>query len=236
VRRGSALPIGGEFDLPGGSGIDLYPEQLASEIDRINYLVYERINNGVYKCGFATQQAAYDQAVKELYEALDEVDARLAKSRFLMGDKLTEADLKLFPTIIRFDSVYATLFKCTARRIRDYPHINMWMRDVYQLNTPGGFTVKQTYSAKKAIESYYGQLFPLNPGGVVPLGPYENDLGINEPHARGKRQDNIYHMRDPARVQRRANPISSDSAAPGRLPGSPAQKGRITAGQNSIPL
>lgn len=116
----------------GGAGPDLYPEDLAPEIDALNARVYDRVNNGVYKAGFATRQDAYEEAVTALFEELDALDARLDRSRYLMGDRLTEADIRLFTTLVRFDPVYVGHFKCNLRRIADYPNLAPYTRDLYQ--------------------------------------------------------------------------------------------------------
>lgn len=157
--------------------VDLYPEALRTEIDALNGQIYATVNNGVYRCGFAQTQAAYDQAVSELFGTLDEVDERLEKSRYLCGLKLTLADVRLFTTLIRFDVAYHGLFKCDRRRIADYPNLSGYLRDIYQL--PG---IADTCDIESVKRDYYGNLFPLNPGGIVPAGPGWN--GLTEPHNR----------------------------------------------------
>lgn len=131
------------------------------------------INNAVYRSGFATTQAAYDAAQRDLWPSLDRAEALLSSSRFLLGDKVTEADVRLFPTIIRFDSAYATLFRCSRRRIAGgYPNLQRWLREMHGLRMPGcGTGVKETIDVGRARESYFGQLFPLNPSGIVAEGP-----------------------------------------------------------------
>lgn len=172
--------------LPGCNDIDLYPSHLQSEIDEVNDLVYDKINNGVYKSGFSTSQGAYDRAQRELYTALAAVEQRLSQHRFLVGDKLTEADLRLYPTIIRYDSAYAILFKCSKHRVSDYPNLKAWLRDMYQLKVPSsGLQVKDSVDVADACRSYFQQLFPLNPGGIVPAGPTLDDLKLSEAHGRG---------------------------------------------------
>lgn len=165
--------------------LDLYPEALRPSIDAWNTKVYEAINNGVYRCGFAQTQAAYDGAVNELFGALDEIDARLATRRYLCGDpaelgqanRLTLADVRLFTTLIRFDVAYFGIFKCDRRRIVEYPQLSGYLRDIYQL--PG---VADTCDIAAVKRDYYGNLFPLNPGGIIPTGP--NLDFLTQPHGR----------------------------------------------------
>ncbi|KAL3140007.1 hypothetical protein ABBQ38_004290 [Trebouxia sp. C0009 RCD-2024] len=182
--------------LHGCTDIDLYPQELQSEIDEINDLVYDKINNGVYKSGFSTLQAAYDRAQQELYSALDVVEQRLSQHRFLVGNKLTEADLRLYPTIIRYDSAYAILFKCSRRRVSDYPHLQAWLRDMYQLKVPSeGLQIKDSIDVADACRSYFSQLFPLNPGGIVPAGPTLDDLDLTQAHGRGSSDlKSVFHL------------------------------------------
>jgi glutathionyl-hydroquinone reductase len=163
----------------GGDGPDLYPENLRSDIDALNARVYDRVNNGVYKAGFATTQAAYEEAVTALFEELDALDARLDRGRYLMGDRLTEADIRLFTTLVRFDPVYVGHFKCNLRRIADYPNLAPYTRDLYQ--TPGiAATVNLTH-----IKRHYYESHPtINPTGIVPLGPA---LDYDAPHGRAER-------------------------------------------------
>ncbi|NJN37652.1 MAG: glutathione S-transferase family protein [Acaryochloridaceae cyanobacterium CSU_3_4] len=157
--------------------LDLYPDPLRPCIDQWNEKIYPAVNNGAYRCGFAQTQAAYDQACTELFQTLDELDATLATRRYLCGDQVTLADVRLFPTLFRFDVVYYGLFKCNRRRIQDYLHLGSYLRDLYQL--PG---VAETCNLEAVKESYYGSLFPLNPGGIIPAGP---DLtSLTAPHAR----------------------------------------------------
>ncbi|WP_099238430.1 glutathione S-transferase family protein [Synechococcus sp. BDU 130192] len=144
---------------------DLYPEPLRPEGDRLNDLIYRTVNNGVYKCGFARTQAAYDQAVEALFQTLDQLDQRLGDRRYLLGDQLTLCDIRLFTTLIRFDLVYHGLFKCDRRRICDYKNLWGYLRDIYQL--PG---VAATCPLKTIQQEYYSSLFPLNPSGIIPLG------------------------------------------------------------------
>lgn len=159
------------------SALDLYPPELQEDIDRWNEKIYHAVNNGVYRCGFAQTQEAYATACTELFTTLDEIDAALATQRYLCGDRLTLADVRLFTTLFRFDVVYYGLFKCNRRRIQDYTHLGAYLRDLYQL--PG---VADTCNLQAVKHDYYGNLFPLNPGGIIPLGP---DLAnLLDPHDR----------------------------------------------------
>lgn len=164
--------------------LDLYPAQLQEKIDRWNEKIYHSVNNGVYRCGFAQTQAAYDLACNELFTTLDEIEQVLAANRYICGDSLTLADVRLFTTLFRFDAVYYGLFKCNRRRIGDYPNLGAYLRELYQL--PG---VADTCSLEQVKQDYYGNLFPLNPGGIIPSGPELNSL--LEPHDRDKSK--IYH-------------------------------------------
>jgi glutathionyl-hydroquinone reductase len=151
--------------------LDLYPAALQPEIDRWNEKIYDTVNNGVYRCGFAQTQAAYDRACTTLFETLDELDTHLATQRFICGSHLTLADVRLFTTLIRFDAVYHGLFKCDRRRIREYTNLWPYLRDLYQW--PG---IAETCRLDIIKQDYYGNLFPLNPGGIIPLGPENQDL------------------------------------------------------------
>lgn len=146
--------------------LDLYPEELREQIDRWNEKIYHAVNNGVYRCGFAQTQQAYDKACHELFTTLDEIDVALANSRYLCGNKVTLADVRLFTTLFRFDVVYYGLFKCDRHRIQDYENLGSYLRDLYQL--PG---VSDTCDLDSVKRDYYGNLFPLNPGGIIPCGP-----------------------------------------------------------------
>ena len=157
--------------------LDLYPAALQEQIDRWNEKIYHSVNNGVYRCGFAQTQEAYNQACNELFLALDEIDVALESSRYLCGDQVTLADVRLFTTLFRFDIVYHGLFKCNRRRIQDYQHLGNYLRDLYQL--PG---VANTCNLEAVKRDYYGNLFPLNPGGIIPLGP--DVTSLLEPHGR----------------------------------------------------
>jgi glutathionyl-hydroquinone reductase len=155
---------------------DLYPVDLRQEIDLWNDKIYETVNNGVYRCGFAQTQTAYESACNELFRTLDEIDQVLATRRYLCGDAVTLADVRLFTTLFRFDVVYYSLFKCNRRRIQDYPQLNGYLRDLYQL--PG---IAATCNLEAVKRDYYGNLFPLNPGGLIPLGP---EIDLDKPHDR----------------------------------------------------
>ena len=157
---------------------DFYPAALRDEIDRINDLTYKAINNGVYRSGFATTQAAYEEAFNELFGALDEIETRLSGQRYLVGDKLTEADWRLFTTLVRFDAVYHGHFKCNLRRIIDYPNLSNYARDLYQV--PG---VSGTVNFDHIKWHYYGSHKTINPTGIVPLGPA---LDFSAAHDRGR--------------------------------------------------
>ncbi|MEM8637951.1 MAG: glutathione S-transferase family protein [Cyanobacteria bacterium P01_G01_bin.54] len=156
---------------------DYYPEALRAEIDRLNDRIYDTVNNGVYKSGFATTQAAYEEAVQPLFATLDFLDARLATSRYLMGDRLTEADWRLFTTLVRFDPVYAGHFKCNIRRLVDYPHLWGYVRELYQL--PG---IAETVNFFHIQHHYYQSHTTINPTRIVPVGP---EIDWREPHRRG---------------------------------------------------
>ncbi|MCU0552582.1 MAG: glutathione S-transferase family protein [Leptolyngbya sp. Prado105] len=144
--------------------IDLYPETLKPEIDAWNQKIYPTVNNGVYRCGFAQTQEAYEIACRELFAMLDTIDETLSTHRYLCGDTLTLADVRLFTTLFRFDAVYYGIFKCSIRRIQDYEHLSVYLNDLYKL--PG---VAETCDLDSVKRDYYGNLFPLNPGGIIPL-------------------------------------------------------------------
>ncbi|MFN3237361.1 MAG: glutathione S-transferase family protein [Pseudomonadales bacterium] len=164
------------FNEQTGDFTDYYPEALREEIDRINHRVYETINNGVYRSGFATTQEAYEQAYKSLFESLDWVEALLSERRYLAGDYITEADWRLFTTLIRFDAVYHGHFKTNRQHIADYPAMTGYLRELYQV--PG---VAETVNFEHIKNHYYGSHKTINPTGVVPLGP-EQDFTL--PHGR----------------------------------------------------
>ncbi len=165
-----------EFGALGDPSLDLYPEALRSAIDELNAYVYPRINNGVYRCGFATTQEAYEEAYRELFEGLDEMDARLEDRRYLLGSAFTEADWRLFTTLVRFDPVYVGHFKCNQQRIADYQNLSGYLRDLYQV--PG---VSDTVNMIHIKRHYYESHRTINPTAVVPLGPRVN---LDAPHGR----------------------------------------------------
>ncbi len=152
------------------TGADYCPAALRDEIDAVNAFVYDNVNNGVYRCGFATRQDAYEEAFDSLFAALDELEARLSGRRYLLGDTLTEADWRLFTTLVRFDAVYVGHFKCNRRRIADYRELSDYLRHLYQL--PG---VAETVNFDHIKRHYYGSHRTINPTGIVPKGP-ELDL------------------------------------------------------------
>lgn len=166
------------FDRAGALPGDYYPSALRTDIDRLNERIYDRVNNGVYKAGFATSQEAYEQAVFPLFDMLDELEQRLADRRFLFGDQVTEADWRLFTTLLRFDAVYHGHFKCNLRRIEDYPNLSGYVRDLYQW--PG---VAGTVNMKHIKEHYYRSHRTINPSGIVPAGPV---LDFERPHGRAR--------------------------------------------------
>jgi len=166
------------FDQWGNADIDFYPEPLRSEIDEVNDIIYENINNGVYRTGFATTQKAYEEAYDALFETLDMLDQRLSTNRYLMGNIITEADWRLFPTLVRFDPVYVGHFKCNKKRLVDYPHLWAYTRDLYQI--PG---IAETVHMDHIKYHYYGSHTSINPTGIVPKGP---DIDFKQPHQREK--------------------------------------------------
>ena len=147
----------------------LYPEALRPQIDEINKLTYEKINNGVYRSGFAKTQAAYEEACRALFDALDKCEAILSRQRYLVGDRITEADWRLFPTLVRFDPVYNGHFKCNIRRLSEYPNLSNYTRELYQV--PG---IAETIDIQGIKAGYYGGMPLVNPTGIVPLGPAVN--------------------------------------------------------------
>jgi putative glutathione S-transferase len=157
--------------------VDLYPEGYRDEVDRIIDEIYDPINNGVYRAGFAQSQAAYDRAVTELFDALDHWDEVLADQRYLAGDRLTEADVAMFTTLVRFDNVYHTHFMCNRRLIAQYDNLWPYLRDLYQ--TPG---VAETVDMDHITEHYYTTHPDVNPSGIVAVGP---DQDFEAPHDRG---------------------------------------------------
>jgi putative glutathione S-transferase len=171
--------LGSEFEAFARSHEDYYPTALRAEIDAVNELVYPNINNGVYRCGFATTQEAYERAFSALFGALGELESRLSRSRYLVGERATEADWRLFPTLVRFDAVYVGHFKCNLRRIADYPNLSNYLRDLYQV--PG---VANTVDMDHIKRHYYASHRHINPTGIVPKGP---ELDFTVPHDRARK-------------------------------------------------
>lgn len=165
------------FDDIGAKPGDYYPPALHSQIDDLNERIYNTVNNGVYRAGFATTQEAYEEAIKPLFETLDWLEERLSTQRFLTGQQVTEADWRLFTTLVRFDPVYVGHFKCNLRQIADYPNLSAYVRDLYQ--HPG---VGETVRMDHIKSHYYASHKTINPTGIVPSGPLV-DLTI--PHGRG---------------------------------------------------
>lgn len=166
------------FDAVGAAEADYCPEAMRPEIDAINEEVYGNVNNGVYRCGFASSQAAYERAFKRLFDTLDGLERRLGRKRYLVGDTLTEADWRLFVTLIRFDPVYVGHFKCNLRRIADYPNLSNYMRALYQ--HPG---ISETVRLDHIKHHYYRSHPWINPTGIVPAGP---EINYAAPHDRGR--------------------------------------------------
>ena len=170
--------LNSEFEEFGNAALDLYPAVLRGAIDETNAFVYDAINNGVYRCGFAKTQSAYEQSFRKLFAALDSLEQRLGRQRYLVGDRFTEADLRLFPTLVRFDAVYYSHFKCNLRRLADYHNLSNYTRDIYQM--PG---VADTVDIPRIKLGYYGGMRNLNPSGIIPLGPA---LDFSAPHDRDR--------------------------------------------------
>ncbi|MFJ5454011.1 glutathione S-transferase family protein [Pectobacterium jejuense] len=172
------------FDGVGATAGDYYPEALRAQIDELNGWIYDKVNNGVYKAGFATSQSAYDESATAVFAALSDLESILAKQRYLTGEQLTEADLRLWTTLIRFDPVYHTHFKCDKYRLSDYPNLFGFLRDIYQM--PG---IADTVDMAHIRHHYYRSHGTINPHGVISLGP-EQDL--NQPHHRDKTFVDLY--------------------------------------------
>lgn len=160
------------------ASFDFYPEGLRDEIDNINNFVYEHLNNGVYRTGFARTQEAYEEAVRKVFFGLDTLEKRLSERRYLVGERITETDWRAFPTLLRFDLVYYSHFKCNIRRIQDYPNLANYLRELYQW--PG---IKDTFDLNGIKAGYYGQR-NINPTGIVPVGPSLDHL--EWPHDRNR--------------------------------------------------
>lgn len=168
--------LGSAFDAVGATPGDYYPAPLRAEIDALNARIYDTLNNGVYKSGFATTQEAYEEAVFPLFDTLDFLEERLSANRYLCGDQLTEADIRLLPTLLRFDSVYVTHFKCNIRRIVDYPNLWAYTRDLVQRPQ-----IAATFNLDHCKRHYFGSHLHINPTGIVPVGP---KLDFNAPQDR----------------------------------------------------
>lgn len=157
------------FNTLTGNTVDFYPQPLQSEIDKINNFIYEHINNGVYKAGFATTQAAYQEACTNLFNALDNLEHRLSQKRYLVGSQLTEADIRLFTTLVRFDAVYVGHFKCNQRTLESYTNLSNYVRDIYQTKN-----IANTVDIEQIKRHYYFSHKNINPTQIVPLGPILN--------------------------------------------------------------
>jgi putative glutathione S-transferase len=168
--------LNGAFDAFTDVDLDLYPAALAAEIDAVNDRVYEGLNNAVYRAGFGRTQAAYDAAVHDVFDTLDWLEERLTTQRYLLGPQFTEADWRLFTTLVRFDPVYVTHFRCDRRRVVDYPSLSGYLRDLYAV--PG---VADTVDFDQIRRHYYLTHHDLNPRGILPIGP---DIDLTAPHGR----------------------------------------------------
>lgn len=160
-----------------GNTADYWPEHLRDDIETVNSRIYDTVNNGVYKCGFATTQTAYDDAVHPLFDSLDWVEGILANNRYLVGDTLTEADWRLFTTLVRFDNVYHLHFKCNRRRITDYPNLWAYTRELYQMQG-----VAETVRMDHIVRHYHYSHETINPNRIIPINP---NIDFNAPHGRG---------------------------------------------------
>jgi putative glutathione S-transferase len=169
--------LNSEFDGITGNNNDFYPEPLRAEIDRLNDLIYPNVNNGVYRCGFAKTQAAYEAAYDSLFATLDELEARLGRQRYLVGNQITEADWRLLPTLLRFDVAYFSLFKCNRQRIADYPNLLNYMRELYAF--PG---VAATVKPRHYVINYFS-IRKVNPTGIIPKG---TPVDYAQPHDRAR--------------------------------------------------
>jgi glutathionyl-hydroquinone reductase len=166
-----------EFGALGADPTDFYPKHLRAEIDRINAQVYANVNNGVYRCGFARSQAAYDEAYDALFATLDEIEARLSRQRYLVGNQITEADWRLFPTLVRFDVAYFSLFKCNRNRIADFPNLLNYVRELYAVPD-----VAETVKPRYYVMGYYS-ITRVNPTGIIPKG---TPVDFKKPHDRAR--------------------------------------------------
>jgi putative glutathione S-transferase len=168
----------GEFNQFASTDVDLYPSDLRADIDHLNDAIYEDVNNGVYRAGFATSQRAYEQAVRRLFDRLDMLEQRLSGRRYLFGNRLVETDWRLFVTLVRFDAVYYVHFKCNVRRIADYPNLFGYLKDLYQYDG-----IAETVNFDHIKRHYYLTHDEINPTRLVPLGP---DQDLNAPHGRDR--------------------------------------------------
>lgn len=164
------------FNRCGANAADLYPTHLQEKIDHLNSWIYDSINNGVYRVGFATSQQAYDSAVETLFSSLEKLEQKLSEQRYLAGDQMTEADIRLFTTLVRFDPVYVTHFKCDRKRISDYPSLSGYLRELYQI--PG---IAESVNMTHIREHYYRSHPMLNPQGIISTGP---EFDLNAAHGR----------------------------------------------------
>jgi putative glutathione S-transferase len=169
--------LNSEFGALGADPTDFYPKHLRAEIDRINAQVYANVNNGVYRCGFARSQAAYDEAYDALFATLDEIEARLGRQRYLVGNQTTEADWRLFPTLVRFDVAYFSLFKCNRNRIADFPNLLNYVRELYAVHG-----VAETVKPRYYVMGYYS-ITRVNPTGIIPKG---TPVDFKQPHDRAR--------------------------------------------------
>jgi glutathionyl-hydroquinone reductase len=172
--------LNSEFADVAGDSPDFYPKPLRAEIDRLNDLIYANVNNGVYRCGFAKTQAAYEAAYDALFATLDELEARLSRQRYLLGRTITEADWRLFPTLVRFDVAYFSLFRCNRQRIADYPNLSSYMRELYQV--PG---IAETVKPRYYVINYWS-IARLNPLVIIPKG---TPVDLTQPHDRARLAD-----------------------------------------------
>jgi putative glutathione S-transferase len=169
--------LSGVFDPFAERHVDLYPIEHRAEIDALNALIYDNVNNGVYKAGFSRNQAVYEEACANVFRVLDQLEERLGRTRYLVGDTPTEADWRLFPTLVRFDSVYYQHFKCNIRRLVDYPNLWGYARDLYQLPH-----IAETVDMAQIKRHYFTTHDMINPSRIIPSGP---ELDFLEPHGRG---------------------------------------------------
>ncbi|GMH27735.1 hypothetical protein Nepgr_029578 [Nepenthes gracilis] len=198
--------LNSEFnDFAVNAALDLYPPQLRSQIDKINEWIYDGINNGVYKCGFAKRQEPYDEAVKKLYETLDRCEDILAKQRYLCGNTLTEADIRLFVTLIRFDEVYVVHFKCNKKTVHEYPNLFNYTKEIFQI--PG---MSSTVNMEHIKSHYYGSHPSINPLGIIPIGP---NIDYSSPHDRLREMKLLNEMQTISRLPGLSAGVTHDHGA-----------------------